>query len=201
MGNARSVPKEQHKSLICNRNLTGEKEALVPAATDSSFIKLGKLVLDMNSPQTDPKERETKDAEWLLLEVPRETQDTLDVEKVLEFDAPGIGIMLTPTGNYEYFVKRLCFEGGYDVLRIPEPGEADYVAYAKDYLKLYGYLAEEKSLVEMYRELLGYRGELLTEQDLYLHLMRCMQNCAPGRKKLSGDGKIPDGKIICGNHE
>lgn len=189
MGNTRSVPKEQHKILICNRNLTGEKEAQVPVATDSSFIKLGKLVLDMdmNSAQTDPQERETKDAEWLLLEVPRETQDTLDVEKVLEFDAPGISIMLTPTGNYEYFVKRLCFEGGYDVLRIPEPGEADYVAYAKDYLKLYGYLAEEKSLVEMYRELLGYRGELLTEQDLYLHLMRCMQNCAPGRKKLSGD--------------
>lgn len=189
IGNGRSVPKEQHKILICNRNLTGEKEAQVPATTDSSFIKLGKLVLDMdmNSPQTDPSERERKDAEWLLLEVPTETQDTLEVEKVLEFDAPGIGIMLAPVGNYEYFVKRLCFEGGYEVLRIPEPGEADYVAYAKDYLKLYGYLAEEKSLVEMYRELLGYRGELLTEQDLYLHLMRCMQNCAPGRKKLSGD--------------
>ena len=189
IGNGRGVPKEQHKILICNRNLTGEKEAQVPATTDSSFIKLGKLLLDMdrNSPQTDPSERERKDAEWLLLEVPTETQDTLEVEKVLEFDAPGIGIMLAPVGNYEYFVKRLCFEGGYEVLRIPEPGEADYVAYAKDYLKLYGYLAEEKSLVEMYRELLGYRGELLTEQDLYLHLMRCMQNCAPGRKKLSGD--------------
>lgn len=184
-----TAPKDQHKILICNRNLTGEKEAQVPAATDSSFIKLGKLVLDMDmtSPQTDPQEKETKDAEWLLLEVPTETQDTLDVEKVLEFDAPGIGIMLAPTGNYEYFVKRLCFEGGYDVLRIPKPGEADYVAYAKDYLKLYGYETEDDRLVQMYRELLGYRGELLTEQDIYLHLMRCMQNCAPGRKKLSGE--------------
>ncbi len=186
-GNGRSVPKEQHKILICNRNLTEEKETQVPVATDSSFIKLGKLVLNMDSPQADPQERERKDAEWLLLEVPTETQDTLEVEKVLEFDAPGIGIMLAPVGNYEYFVKRLCFEGGYEVLRIPEPGEADYVAYAKDYLKLYGYLAEDDCLVQMYRELLGYRGELLTEQDLYLHLMRCMQNCAPGRKKLSGD--------------
>lgn len=187
IGNGRSVPKEQHKILICNRNLTGKKEAQVPVATDSSFIKLGKLVLDMDVSQTDPQERETKDAEWLLLEVPTETQDTLNVEKVLEFDAPGIGIMLDPVGNYEYFVKRLCFEGGYDVLRIPEPGEADYVAYAKDYLKLYGYEAEDDRLVQMYRELLGYRGELLTEQDIYLHLMRCMQNCAPGRKKLSGE--------------
>lgn len=189
IGNSRTALREQHKILICNRNLTGEKEAQVPVATDSSFIKLGKLVLDMdmNSSQTDPQERERKDAEWLLLEVPTETQDTLDVEKVLEFDAPGIGIMLAPVGNYEYFVKRLCFEGGYDVLRIPEPGEADYVAYAKDYLKLYGYEAEDDRLVQMYRELLGYRGELLAEQDIYLHLMRCMQNCAPGRKKLSGE--------------
>lgn len=186
IGNGRSVPKEQHKILICNRNLTGEKEIQVPVS-DSSVIKLGNLVLDMDPRQTDLQESERKDVEWLLLEVPAETQDTLDVEKVLEFDAPGIGIMLAPTGNYEYFVKRLCFEGGYDVLRIPEPGEADYVAYAKDYLKLYGYLAEDACLVQMYRELLGYRGDLLAEQDLYRHLMRCMQNCVPGRKKLSGE--------------
>lgn len=181
-----TAPKEQHKILICNRNLTNEKESQIPVS-DSSVIKLGNLVLDMDTPQIDPQESEKKDAEWILLEVPTETQDTLDVEKVLEFDAQGIGIMLAPTGNYEYFVKRLCFEGGYDVLRIPEPGEADYVAYAKDYLKLYGYEAEDDRLVQMYRELLGYRGELLTEQDIYLHLMRCMQNCAPGRKKLSGE--------------
>ena len=186
-GTGRTAPQSRHKILICDRNLTGEKEARTPLPTDGSFVKLGTMVLNMDPQQPDPQESEKKDAEWLLLEVPTETQDTLDVEKVLEFEAPGIGIMLAPVGNYEYFVKRLCFEGGYEVLRIPEPGEADYLAYAKDYLKLYGYLAEEKNLVEMYRELLGYRGELLAEQDIYRHLMRCMQNCAPGRRKLSGE--------------
>ena len=186
-GNGRTVPKEQHKIRICSRNLTGEKEPQMPVHVTGPYVELGTLLMDIDSAQTQPQEMGLQEAQWLLLEVPTQTQDTLDVEKILEFDTPGICTMLAPVGNYEYFVKRLCFEGGYEVLRIPEPGEADYVAYAKDYLKLYGYLAEDDSLLRMYRELLGYRGELLTEQDLYLHLMRCMRNCAPGRAKLTGD--------------
>lgn len=98
------------------------------------------------------------------------------IDGILEHENRCIAVMLNPGASCEYFVRRLTFEGEFDVLRVGRHSQADYIDCAKRYLDYHGFQPEEEEdLKEAVEQLQAYRGALFTETDVYTLLSKGME--------------------------
>lgn len=87
-----------------------------------------------------------------------------------------IAIMLRPKESYEYYIRRLTFEGEFDVLRVGRHSQKDYLECAHRYLEYHGFrLENEPELSGLLEKLQAYRGALFTETDVYTLLEKGME--------------------------
>lgn len=97
------------------------------------------------------------------------------IDGILKHDNRCIAIMLSQGTSYEYFIRRLSFEGGFDVIRVGRHSQADYVEYAKRYLDYHGFEIDMNcDFNNVLEQLQAYRGSLFTETDIYTLLGRGM---------------------------
>lgn len=97
------------------------------------------------------------------------------IDGILKHDNRCIAIMLSLGTSYEYFIRRLSFEGGFDVIRVGRHSQADYVEYANRYLDYHGFqLAPNCDFNHVLEQLQAYRGALFTETDIYTLLAKGM---------------------------
>lgn len=94
-------------------------------------------------------------------------------EDLLHLRIPQLVISVFPKGNYKYFVKRLSFEGDFQIINLGNPEIEDYVDYGKKFVKHFQYdMEDEKFFSEVIRNVVSYRGNLMKETDVYQHLRR-----------------------------
>ena len=101
-------------------------------------------------------------------------RDTI-INSILEQDNKCVGIMLKPGASSEYFIRRLTFEGDFDVIRVGMHSQTDYLDCADRYLNYHGFQLEKKDLNEAIEKLQLYRGNLFKEMDIYKLLERGME--------------------------
>ena len=102
----------------------------------------------------------------IILNPDEACQEILQLEEV-----PKVAVSITPRGSYEYFIKRLAFEGDFQVVMLGKPSLEEYVDYANSFLTYFGYQIERQiNIEEVIKELVAYRGSLMKEGDIYRYL-------------------------------
>lgn len=109
--------------------------------------------------------------ETLLIEESGISNPDMLVDDLLKLDIPQLAVSIYPRGSYKYVVKRLSFEGDFQVITLGNPKLEDYVDYGKRFAEHFGYFPEaEANILDMVSDLAAYRGNLMTEADIYRHL-------------------------------
>ena len=125
-----------------------------------------------------------KGGENLFFEVCRNYDADAIIDTILEQNSKCIGIMLKPGASCEYFIRRLTFEGEFDVIRVGMHSQTDYLDCANRYLNYHGFLLEKKDLNEAIEKLQIFRGNLFKETDIYTLLERGMSKAFQGKTKM-----------------
>lgn len=112
-------------------------------------------------------------SEMMLIEIMDISNPDELAEDLLHLRIPQLVISVFPKGNYKYFVKRLSFEGDFQIINLGNPEIEDYVDYGKKFVKHFQYdMEDEKFFSEVIRNVVSYRGNLMKETDVYQHLRR-----------------------------
>ena len=111
------------------------------------------------------------------------------VDDLLKLDIPQLAVSVYPRGSYKYVVKRLSFEGDFQVITLGNPELEDYVDYGKRFAEHFGYFPEEETnILDMVSDLAAYRGNLMKEADVYRHLQTAFRKAdSRGEKILRKD--------------
>ena len=108
--------------------------------------------------------------EFIHISNPDET-----VEELLKIKIPQLLVSVCPKDSYKYVVKRLSFEGNFQVLTLGNPTLEDYSDYGKRFMQYFKYSIEEIDFLEVVRDLASYRGNLMKEADVYQHLRNAFE--------------------------
>lgn len=109
--------------------------------------------------------------ETLLIELLSIANPDEVVDDLLKLEIPQLAVSIPPKGSYKYAIKRLSFEGNFQVVTLGNPELEDYSDYGKRFVRYFEYsLGEEVDIFETIKELASYRGKLMKEADVYQHL-------------------------------
>lgn len=121
----------------------------------------------------------------LLIELLHITNPDEVVDDLLKLDIPQLAASICPRGSYKYIVKRLSFEGNFQVVTLGNFELEDYSDYGKRFVEYYGYSLEENlDFYGMISELAAYRGELMKETDVYRHLRTAFGKADMRKEKI-----------------
>lgn len=126
-----------------------------------------------------------KQSEMMLIEILDISNPDELAEDLLRLEIPQLVISVSPKGSYKYLVKRLSFEGDFQMITLGNPKIEDYVDYGKRFIKYFHYNTEnEKDFSEVIRNLASYRGNLMKEADVYQHLRKAFKKADMRGEKI-----------------
>lgn len=163
------------RELLVYREKAGQKDAAVMSM---------ELPIGFVRKEACRNEHVFQKAKALLYESPQIQDENAFVEKVLGFQNAFVFVSIPPGNSYEYLVKRLVFEGDFQVIALEKPSFRDLCSYGMEYLQLHHFEAGLEEVEQMVRELSVYRGQLFEERDIYRHLERCMSLAFSKQKVL-----------------
>lgn len=123
--------------------------------------------------------------ETMLIELLNISNPDEEVEDLLNLEVPQLAISISPRDSYKYIVKRLSFEGNFQILTLGNPVIEDYSDYGKRFAQYFEYsLEEEDAFLDIIRDLASYRGNLMKEADVYQHLRTAFEKADMRGEKI-----------------
>lgn len=124
----------------------------------------------------------------LLFEVGSNYDADAIIDGILKHDNRCIALALSPSTSYEYYIRRLSFEGNFEVVRVGRHSQNDYVGYAQRYLEHHGFqLASNCNINQILEQVQAYRGSLFTETDIYTQLEKGMDKAFRRNETIISD--------------
>ena len=126
-----------------------------------------------------------KQSEMVLIEILDVSNPDEMAEDLLHLDIGQLVISICPKGSYKYLVKRLSFEGDFQMITLGNPELEDYMDYGKRFVKYFNYVLEdETAFLETIRMVASYRGNLMKEEDVYRHLRKVLKKADMRGEKI-----------------
>lgn len=134
------------------------------------------------TPFGDGRGKSLEQAESVMVEIGSAAKSDEEIDELLELANPWVAVTASPAGSCEYLTKRMVFEGGYLVIRLDNLNREDLLDCALSYLGYHHCQAKQQDLEKMLGQLQAYRGSLMNEMDIYLHLDRCLKKMGGAEK-------------------
>ena len=123
--------------------------------------------------------------ETIMIELPHISNPDEIVEDLLNLKVPQLIVSICPRESYKYVVKRLSFEGKFQVITLGNPNLEDYSDYGNRFVQYFEYsLQDKENFSETIRDLAAYRGGLMKEADVYQNLRRSFEKADVRGEKI-----------------